>query len=194
MKHGHFHTDPHPGNFMVANDGKLVLLDWGQTKRVSEVERMHMCRLSLYMANILLRTRKVGWPQASFSVASGRARQSSRSWGRGSIGMSGPIGSWRARSLEDVGSSGFYAFVPLDRRLAPLGPLARSFRPGLAGPRDPLPDQRWWVQSKKLAGTDHFWSRDLWWLYFADHYSGLSWRPSTSRRTRKPSTPVGKPQ
>jgi aarF domain-containing kinase len=51
LKHGHFHTDPHPGNFMVANDGKLVLLDWGQTKRVSEVERMHMCRLSLYMAN-----------------------------------------------------------------------------------------------------------------------------------------------
>jgi len=51
LKHGHFHTDPHPGNFMVANDGKLILLDWGQTKRVSDVERMHMCRLSLYMAN-----------------------------------------------------------------------------------------------------------------------------------------------
>ena len=51
LKHGHFHTDPHPGNFMVAHDGKLILLDWGQTKRVSEVERMHMCRLSLYMAN-----------------------------------------------------------------------------------------------------------------------------------------------
>jgi len=51
LKHGHFHTDPHPGNFMVANDGKLILLDWGQTKRVSEIERMHMCRLSLFMAN-----------------------------------------------------------------------------------------------------------------------------------------------
>ena len=48
---GHFHTDPHPGNFMVANDGKLILLDWGQTKRVTQIERMHMCRLSLYMAN-----------------------------------------------------------------------------------------------------------------------------------------------
>ena len=51
LKHGHFHTDPHPGNFMVANDGKLILLDWGQTKRVTQIERMHMCRLSLYMAN-----------------------------------------------------------------------------------------------------------------------------------------------
>jgi aarF domain-containing kinase len=51
LKHGHFHTDPHPGNFMVANDGKLILLDWGQTKRVGDYERMHMCRLSLYMAH-----------------------------------------------------------------------------------------------------------------------------------------------
>ena len=51
LQHGHFHSDPHPGNFMVGNDGRLVLLDWGQTKRVSDLERMHMCRLSLYMAN-----------------------------------------------------------------------------------------------------------------------------------------------
>ena len=51
LHHGHFHSDPHPGNFMVSNDGKLVLLDWGQTKRVSDLERMHMCRLTLYMSN-----------------------------------------------------------------------------------------------------------------------------------------------
>ncbi len=47
---GHFHSDPHPGNFILRGDGKLCILDWGQTKRVSDIERLHMCRLALRMS------------------------------------------------------------------------------------------------------------------------------------------------
>ena len=47
---GHFHSDPHPGNFILRGDGKLCILDWGQTKRVSDKERLHMCRLALRMS------------------------------------------------------------------------------------------------------------------------------------------------
>jgi predicted unusual protein kinase regulating ubiquinone biosynthesis (AarF/ABC1/UbiB family) len=32
LRHGHYHSDPHPGNFMLAKDGRLVILDWGQTQ------------------------------------------------------------------------------------------------------------------------------------------------------------------
>ena len=47
---GHFHSDPHPGNFILRGDGKLCVLDWGQTKRVDDKERLHMCRLALRMS------------------------------------------------------------------------------------------------------------------------------------------------
>ena len=47
---GHFHSDPHPGNFILRGDGKLCILDWGQTKRVDDKERLHMCRLALRMS------------------------------------------------------------------------------------------------------------------------------------------------
>ncbi len=33
---GHFQADPHPGNFLVTKDGKLVLLDFGCARDVSE--------------------------------------------------------------------------------------------------------------------------------------------------------------
>ena len=29
---GEFHTDPHPGNVVLLRDGRVGLLDWGQTK------------------------------------------------------------------------------------------------------------------------------------------------------------------
>jgi predicted unusual protein kinase regulating ubiquinone biosynthesis (AarF/ABC1/UbiB family) len=37
---GYFHADPHPGNFMIRHDGKLVLLDFGMVKRISDPSRV----------------------------------------------------------------------------------------------------------------------------------------------------------
>ena len=33
---GRLHADPHPGNFLVLADGRLGVLDFGATKRLSE--------------------------------------------------------------------------------------------------------------------------------------------------------------
>lgn len=34
LVHGLFHADPHPGNLLVSNDGRIVLLDFGMVVRV----------------------------------------------------------------------------------------------------------------------------------------------------------------
>lgn len=42
---GIFNGDPHPGNLLVLTDGKLGLIDFGQTKRISEEERLGVARV-----------------------------------------------------------------------------------------------------------------------------------------------------
>lgn len=39
LKHGHFHADPHPGNFLATPDHRLALLDFGCVGSLSEAER-----------------------------------------------------------------------------------------------------------------------------------------------------------
>jgi ubiquinone biosynthesis protein len=36
LGHGEFQADPHPGNFLVSDDGTLILLDFGCTKQLPE--------------------------------------------------------------------------------------------------------------------------------------------------------------
>ena len=50
LRHGHYHSDPHPGNFILQKDGKLAILDWGQTQVAPDAYRMHLCRLVVAMA------------------------------------------------------------------------------------------------------------------------------------------------
>lgn len=50
LRHGHFHCDPHPGNFILRADGKLAILDWGQTHSFAPPFRRHLCRLVVHMA------------------------------------------------------------------------------------------------------------------------------------------------
>ncbi len=42
LVHGLFHADPHPGNLLVAPDGRLVLLDFGMVVRVPREMRWHL--------------------------------------------------------------------------------------------------------------------------------------------------------
>lgn len=50
LRHGHYHSDPHPGNFILQRDGKIAILDWGQTQVAPDSYRMHLCRLTVAMA------------------------------------------------------------------------------------------------------------------------------------------------
>jgi len=45
MLHGVFHGDLHGGNLLVGDDGKVVLLDYGITGRLSEAKRLGFLRL-----------------------------------------------------------------------------------------------------------------------------------------------------
>lgn len=42
---GYFHADPHPGNLLVTSEGKLVLLDFGMVKTISNETRIAIIEL-----------------------------------------------------------------------------------------------------------------------------------------------------
>ena len=44
---GLFHADPHPGNLLVTDDGRLVLLDFGMVVRVEPLLRQQLIRTAL---------------------------------------------------------------------------------------------------------------------------------------------------
>jgi len=48
---GFFNSDPHPGNLMLLEDGRLGLIDWGQVKRLSAEERCKLARLFVAIAD-----------------------------------------------------------------------------------------------------------------------------------------------
>jgi len=47
MVDGFLHADPHPGNILVEEDGKIVLLDWGMVLRVPRWSRESILNLAL---------------------------------------------------------------------------------------------------------------------------------------------------
>jgi len=44
---GVYHADPHPGNIYITNDGKIVLLDFGIVRHLSQQTRDHLIELVL---------------------------------------------------------------------------------------------------------------------------------------------------
>ena len=48
LEFGFFHSDPHPGNFIISPDGDLVVLDLGAVQQITNEERAHY--LALLMA------------------------------------------------------------------------------------------------------------------------------------------------
>jgi predicted unusual protein kinase regulating ubiquinone biosynthesis (AarF/ABC1/UbiB family) len=47
MVDGFLHADPHPGNLLVQDDGRIVLLDWGMMLRVPKWTRESILNLAL---------------------------------------------------------------------------------------------------------------------------------------------------
>jgi predicted unusual protein kinase regulating ubiquinone biosynthesis (AarF/ABC1/UbiB family) len=49
LRHNIFHADPHPGNISVADDGQLILYDFGMVGRLDNETRIRLIRLYLSM-------------------------------------------------------------------------------------------------------------------------------------------------
>ena len=47
LRHNIFHADPHPGNISVADDGRLILYDFGMVGRLDPETRIRLIRLYL---------------------------------------------------------------------------------------------------------------------------------------------------
>jgi ubiquinone biosynthesis protein len=47
---GFFHADPHPGNFLVTDDGRIAILDFGMVGRLEEPTRRSLVRLLIAVA------------------------------------------------------------------------------------------------------------------------------------------------
>jgi aarF domain-containing kinase len=50
LKHGFFHSDPHPGNMLVDTDGRLVLIDFGLC---AEVDRMDSTAMTKALVDLM---------------------------------------------------------------------------------------------------------------------------------------------
>jgi predicted unusual protein kinase regulating ubiquinone biosynthesis (AarF/ABC1/UbiB family) len=48
---GFFHADPHPGNVLITDDGRLALIDLGMVSRLSAARQAHLLKLLLSVAD-----------------------------------------------------------------------------------------------------------------------------------------------
>ncbi len=51
VRDGFFHADPHPSNFLISDDGKLIYLDFGMVGKISLTTRRNLGLLLLHAAN-----------------------------------------------------------------------------------------------------------------------------------------------
>ncbi|MCO5596329.1 hypothetical protein L7F22_050390 [Adiantum nelumboides] len=51
LEHGYFHADPHPGNLLAMNDGKLAFLDFGMMSETPQQARLAIIGHVVHMVN-----------------------------------------------------------------------------------------------------------------------------------------------
>lgn len=53
---GLFQADGHPGNMLAMNGGVVGIIDYGQSKQITDVERLQFARLIISLAEYALMT------------------------------------------------------------------------------------------------------------------------------------------
>ncbi|NES17816.1 MAG: AarF/ABC1/UbiB kinase family protein [Symploca sp. SIO3E6] len=51
LEHGFFHADPHPGNLLATNDGKLAYIDFGMMSEVKPYQRYGLLEAIVHLVN-----------------------------------------------------------------------------------------------------------------------------------------------
>jgi predicted unusual protein kinase regulating ubiquinone biosynthesis (AarF/ABC1/UbiB family) len=51
LEHGFFHADPHPGNLLAMNNGKLAYLDFGMMSQVKDYQRYGLLEAVVHLVN-----------------------------------------------------------------------------------------------------------------------------------------------
>ncbi len=51
IEHGFFHADPHPGNILAMNDGRLCYLDFGMMSDITQQSRVGLIRAVVHLVN-----------------------------------------------------------------------------------------------------------------------------------------------
>ena len=51
LEHGFFHADPHPGNLLAMEDGRLCYLDFGMMSEVSRESRTGLIQAVVHLVN-----------------------------------------------------------------------------------------------------------------------------------------------
>ena len=62
FKSGFFHADPHPGNLLLLDDGRVGLIDFGQVKQISGKNRATLGKVMLALAT---RTKSEAYPSGT---------------------------------------------------------------------------------------------------------------------------------
>ena len=65
---GFFNGDPHPGNIMLLEDGRLGLIDWGQVKRLPLAPRLQFAALVVALADRDQLQTAALWQQCGFAT------------------------------------------------------------------------------------------------------------------------------
>ena len=63
---GFFNGDPHPGNILLLDDGRIGLIDWGQVKRIGKDERIKIARLLIALADRDQQLTSQYWAECGF--------------------------------------------------------------------------------------------------------------------------------
>ena len=70
LVHGFFHADPHPGNILLLDAGKVCFLDWGMVGRLPREARYALTEL--IQAVVEKDAEKVSWLLSQFVIMEGR--------------------------------------------------------------------------------------------------------------------------